>query len=278
MANEPKRISQLENLLQPTGAEEVPVSYQGNNYKVRLDSVKFFINKTDLGLNNVDNTSDLEKPISNATATALLGKADTNHNHALADIDGLTDVISQKANIVHEHEILDVNGLTAALDGKAAIDHGHSLASLPEVGQALTQKADVNHTHDIANINGLQDGLNNLQQQIDNFEPGVATDIEAALQTSPALSQMLALKADISQLDGKAEAMHSHEPTDIANLIPFITEVVVGGVSGSGQGGLLAGKADVNHMHSSADIVDFVEAVDHAADINGYIKAVYNDW
>lgn len=278
MANEPKRISQLDNLPQPTGAEEVPVSYQGNNYKVRLDSVKFFINKNDLGLSNVDNTSDLEKPISNATATALLGKADVAHNHALADIDGLSDVISQKANIVHAHEIVDINGLTTALDGKAAIDHGHSLASLPEVGQALTQKADVNHAHEIANINGLQDGLNNLQQQIDNFEPGVATDIEAALQTSPALSQMLALKADISQLDAKAEVVHMHEPTDIANLIPFITEVVVGGASGSGQGGLLAGKADANHMHNSADIVDFVEAVDHAADISGYIKVVYNDW
>lgn len=278
MANEPKKISQLDILTQPTGAEEVPVSYQGNNYKVRLDSVKFFINKTDVGLSNVDNTSDLEKPISNATQTALLGKADTDHTHVLADIDGLTDVISQKANITHGHEIVDVNGLNTALDGKAAINHGHTLASLPEVGQALTQKADLNHTHEIANINGLQDGLDNLQQQIDNFDPGAVTDIETALQTSPALSQMLALKADISQLDGKAEAMHTHDATEIANLIPFVTEVVVGGVSGSGQGGLLAGKADVNHIHNSTDIVDFVEAVDHAADINGYIKAVYNDW
>lgn len=276
MANEPKRISQLDNLPQPTGAEELPVSYQGNNYKVRLDSVKFFLNKSDLGLDKVDNTTDLEKPISNATATALLGKADNVHTHVLSDIEGLSDVISQKANVTHGHEIVDINGLNNALDGKADVGHGHTLASLPEVGQALTQKADVNHTHDIGNINGLQDGLNNLQQQIDNFEPGAVTDIETALQTSTVLSEMLALKADISQLDAKAEVMHYHEPTDITNLIPFITEVVVGGASG--QNGLLGNKADVGHVHTSADITDFVEAVDHAADASGYIKAVYNDW
>jgi len=39
------------------------------------------IAKADVGLGNVDNTSDLNKPVSNATATALSGKSDTNHLH-----------------------------------------------------------------------------------------------------------------------------------------------------------------------------------------------------
>ncbi len=34
------------------------------------------LNKNDVGLNNVDNTSDLNKPISTATQTALNGKQD----------------------------------------------------------------------------------------------------------------------------------------------------------------------------------------------------------
>lgn len=38
--------------------------------------------KGDLGLSNVDNTSDLNKPISTATQTALAGKSDTGHAHA----------------------------------------------------------------------------------------------------------------------------------------------------------------------------------------------------
>lgn len=41
-------------------------------------------NKTDVGLGNVDNTSDLNKPISNATQTALNGKSNTNHTHNYA--------------------------------------------------------------------------------------------------------------------------------------------------------------------------------------------------
>lgn len=39
------------------------------------------LTKTQVGLGNVDNTTDLNKPISTATQTALNGKADTGHNH-----------------------------------------------------------------------------------------------------------------------------------------------------------------------------------------------------
>lgn len=39
-----------------------------------------------VGLGNVDNTSDLSKPISTATQTALNGKANTSHTHAAGDI------------------------------------------------------------------------------------------------------------------------------------------------------------------------------------------------
>lgn len=45
--------------------------------------------KTNFGLNNVDNTSDLNKPISTATQTALNGKSDVGHTHVPADIIGL---------------------------------------------------------------------------------------------------------------------------------------------------------------------------------------------
>lgn len=42
--------------------------------------------KTDVGLANVDNTSDANKPVSTATQTALNGKAANSHTHVLADI------------------------------------------------------------------------------------------------------------------------------------------------------------------------------------------------
>lgn len=47
--------------------------------------------KGDVGLGNVDNTSDANKPVSTATQTALNGKANSSHTHTTADI---TDFIS----------------------------------------------------------------------------------------------------------------------------------------------------------------------------------------
>jgi hypothetical protein len=44
------------------------------------------IDKADVGLSNVDNTSDVNKPVSTATQTALNAKANTSHNHAATDL------------------------------------------------------------------------------------------------------------------------------------------------------------------------------------------------
>jgi hypothetical protein len=78
------------------------------------------LDKTDIGLPNVDNTSDLNKPISTATQTALDGKAATVHVHSIANVTGLQAAIDGKAATVHTHVISDTTGLQAALDAKAA--------------------------------------------------------------------------------------------------------------------------------------------------------------
>jgi hypothetical protein len=47
------------------------------------------LTKTDVGLSNVDNTSDASKPVSTATTTALAGKSDTGHTHTIANVTSL---------------------------------------------------------------------------------------------------------------------------------------------------------------------------------------------
>lgn len=47
------------------------------------------INKGNVGLNNVDNTSDVNKPVSTATQTALNAKAESSHTHSSSDILGV---------------------------------------------------------------------------------------------------------------------------------------------------------------------------------------------
>ena len=49
------------------------------------------VDKTDVGLSNVDNTADINKPISGATQIALNSKAASNHNHLKADITDFND-------------------------------------------------------------------------------------------------------------------------------------------------------------------------------------------
>lgn len=64
------------------------------------------LNKADVGLANVDNTSDADKPISTAVATelglvatALSGKAPTSHGHEIADVAGLQTAIDGKQSV-----------------------------------------------------------------------------------------------------------------------------------------------------------------------------------
>ncbi len=77
------------------------------------------LTKSDVGLANVDNTSDANKPVSTATQTALDGKAATSHTHAQSDVTGLVTALSGKANTSHTHAQSDVTGLTTALADKA---------------------------------------------------------------------------------------------------------------------------------------------------------------
>lgn len=55
------------------------------------------VTKDEVGLGDVDNTADLDKPISTATQTALDGKADTAHTQAISTITDLQTTLDTKA-------------------------------------------------------------------------------------------------------------------------------------------------------------------------------------
>jgi hypothetical protein len=58
------------------------------------------LDKAAVGLANVDNTSDLAKPISTATQTALNGKAASSHTHAIGDLPVATSGTSNTTQLV----------------------------------------------------------------------------------------------------------------------------------------------------------------------------------
>ncbi|WP_130906906.1 phage tail fiber protein [Pseudomonas sp. Sample_16] len=93
--------------------------------------------RSNLGLGQVDNTRDLDKPVSTATQQALAGKADSGHTHAISQVNGLQTALDGKAAAAHSHPISDVTGLQSALDGKAASGHGHAISDVSGLQSAL---------------------------------------------------------------------------------------------------------------------------------------------
>lgn len=94
---EKTKLAGLSNYTHPTtdGNKHVPSTGTTNNGKVLKAGATAgalswgTLAKGDVGLGNVDNTSDANKPISTATQTALNNKANKSHTHGNADITAL---------------------------------------------------------------------------------------------------------------------------------------------------------------------------------------------
>lgn len=115
--------------------------------------------KGQIGLGNVDNTSDVNKPVSTAQQAALDGKANT----------------------VHTHVVADVTGLQAALDSKQA---ALGFTPVPDTrtinGEALTSDITLDKT-DI--------GLGNVDNTSDANKP-VSTATQTALDLKQNISSL----------------------------------------------------------------------------------------
>ena len=68
-------ITGLPNASTLTGSERVPMDQSGTTVDAAASAIAALATKTTVGLGNVDNTSDLNKPVSTATQAALDGKA-----------------------------------------------------------------------------------------------------------------------------------------------------------------------------------------------------------
>lgn len=160
------------------------------------------LDKGDVGLANVDNTSDLDKPISTATATALSGKASSSHSHAATDITSGTLNIARVptgttsttvalgnhthsgvyAPVTHSHAAGDITtgtlaiariptgttNTTVALGDHnhsgvyALVSHSHAIADVTGLQTALDSKAASSHTHASAQITDLAETVRDI--------------------------------------------------------------------------------------------------------------------
>lgn len=98
------------------------------------------VTKAQVGLGNADNTSDVNKPISSATQTALNGKSDKAHKHKTADISDMPTALPADG------------GNADTVGGKHANDFAAS-----------------NHTHTAADIGAAASGHTHTKSQITDF-------------------------------------------------------------------------------------------------------------
>ena len=89
----------------------------------------------EIGLGNVDNTSDIDKPISTATQTALEGKADTGHTHTVSDITDMPEYLTQETDPTVPAWAKTENKPTYTADevGAAEKNHTHNMSDITDM-------------------------------------------------------------------------------------------------------------------------------------------------
>jgi hypothetical protein len=167
------------------------------------------VSKSDVGLGNVDNTSDLNKPVSTATTTALALKAPlasptftgtvsgiTKAMVGLGDVDNTSDAakpvstaqqtaLDAKAPIASPTFTGTVSGITKAMVGLGSVDNTSDAAKPVSTAtqSALDAKAPLaspTFTGTVAGITATMVGLGNVNNTADSAKP-VSTAQQTAL-------------------------------------------------------------------------------------------------
>ena len=116
------KISQLPAATLLAGDTLLEVVQNGENKKATLNAVQTLTaesitaQRVALSINNVNNTSDVNKPVSTAQQNALDGKSNVGHGHVIADVTGLQTTLNGKSNVGHTHVAANITDFTAAVN------------------------------------------------------------------------------------------------------------------------------------------------------------------
>lgn len=171
---------------------------------VTPDNLEYFKTKQDAY--NIEAFTEMFAAKEHSHLAEEIGAAPLTHSHKASDIDGLQEMVDEKAAIKHAHNISDITGLQAELDSKLEGSHTHSIVNITGLQDALDAKANLSHIHAIADVTNLQTTLNNLQSSLNG---------KAALSHTHTASNISDLQ---SLLDAKANSSHTHSKSNITGL------------------------------------------------------------
>lgn len=184
-----KTISQLE-LFQESDVLDIrglglPAQLGNKNYQVLVSQILEAITKADVGLDLVDNTSDKNKPVSDAVQRELDRKALVSHAHTISSVTGLAERFAEFFTKNDQIPLTNLNSVVEALLGKANSTHAHSVNDVTGLTQELNSKADVNHQHNLSSLPGYQELMVAINAAIDSrpTRDVVSQMIQAAIPT-----------------------------------------------------------------------------------------------
>jgi hypothetical protein len=211
------------------------------------------LTKASVGLGNVDNTSDANKPVSTATQTALDAKAtiaalsahesDTTNIHGIAD----TSLLATKSYA----DTAAANAAAAIVDSAPG-----ALNTLNELAAAINDDASFAATVTTA-LGNKQDKVSGVSDTEIGYLDGVTSAIQTQLNAKAAISHTHAI-ADTTglqtALDGKAASTHTHTQSDITGLSATLTakQDKITGVSDTEIGYLANVTSDIQDQINAA--------------------------
>lgn len=160
------RISEMTELQDPSGLEEAPLALNGQWFKVKLANIAKLVTADSIGLGSVNNTSDMDKPVSKATLYALEQKSDIDHTHTTGEIVGLADALLTKASKT------DVDGLSVRLSTLET--NGLDTSAIENRISEVEDKVTTN-----------RDGILTIQETIETIENSLGSKV--SLETLTAL-------------------------------------------------------------------------------------------
>ena len=109
------KFSALPELQVVSDAIKIPVLFSGENYTIDAGLFKTIVTKDTIGLSRVDNTSDLEKPISTATQVAIDElKLRLNEKANLSDLSALGARVTVNERKIADLELFTTSGTIPA--------------------------------------------------------------------------------------------------------------------------------------------------------------------
>lgn len=243
------------------------------------------VTKMLIGLGNVDNTSDAEKPISNDTKVALSKKAPLNHTHQIAEIINFPSKVSYFSNDNNYQNEEQVKRLISALVNSApeTLDTLEELANAlgndPNFATTVTKligtKAEINHEHTKSDITDFPSSLPANGGNADTIEGKRASDFEPAFEKKTAFNKNFGNTAgtvcqgdDPRLTDARMPINHTHTQSQITDFPKSLP--ANGGnadtVDGKNVNYLIDYRNFINkptefppssHKHSKTEITDF---------------------